>query len=290
MIFEVSHKTLYRYSSPVAQSHHLIHLAPRPHERQEINRHSIMVEPAPASRVDYTDGFGNPASILTIEQDHSELLIHSRSQIEVLPPPNAHLTGTASWSKLASSLGAGSGPHDLDVLQYTCASRYARPAPDVYGYALPSFAPGRPVLDAVMELMNRIYEDFTYDSGATDISTELSELLQTRRGVCQDFAHLAIACLRSFALPARYVSGYLLTQPPPGQPKLMGADASHAWISAWAPETGWVDFDPTNNLIPSDGHITIAYGRDYHDVSPIAGVLLGGGEHRVEVAVDVIPT
>ncbi len=287
MIFEVSHKTVYHYTAPVTQSHHLIHLAPRPVECQRVTRHTIIVDPAPATRTDFTDAFGNPASILTIEQDHAELLIHSRGQIEVTPPVKADLSATASWSKLAAALGAGPGPHDLDVLQYRCASRYTPLIPEASEYARQSFPPGRPVLQGVMDLTRRIYTDFTYDGAATDINTELSALLRLRRGVCQDFAHLAIAGLRSLGLPARYVSGYLLTHPPEGQTKLAGADASHAWISAWAPETGWVDFDPTNNIIPSGEHITIAYGRDYHDVSPISGVLLGGGEHRVDVTVDV---
>jgi transglutaminase-like putative cysteine protease len=289
MIFELSHKTVYRYSAPVAQSHHLVHLAPRPVERQKVARHTIIVEPAPASRMDFTDAFGNPATILTVEQDHAELLIHSRGQIEVVARGKPDLAASAPWETLAAGLGAGAGPHDLDLLQYVCASRYARPARDVYDYARESFPQGRSVLEGVMDLTNRIHASFKYDARATDVATSVTELLRIRRGVCQDFAHLAIAGLRSLGLPARYVSGYLLTHPPEGQPRLQGADASHAWISVWAPETGWVDFDPTNNLIPSEEHITIAYGRDYHDVSPIAGVLLGGGEHRVDVAVDVIP-
>ncbi|MDZ4790559.1 MAG: transglutaminase family protein [Hyphomicrobiales bacterium] len=289
MIFELSHKTVYRYTAPVAQSHHLIHLAPRPADRQTVSRHTIIVEPAPAARTDFVDAFGNPATILTIEQDHSELLIHSRGQIEVTARPKPDLTATVSWSQLAAELGPGPGPHDLDLLQYACSSRYARPARDAYDYARESFPQGRPVLEGAMDLTSRIYTDFKYDPKATDVATSVSELLRIRRGVCQDFAHLAISGLRSLGLPARYVSGYLLTHPPAGQPRLQGADASHAWISVWAPETGWVDFDPTNNLIPSDEHITIAYGRDYHDVSPIAGVLLGGGEHKMDVAVDVVP-
>lgn len=287
MIFEISHKTIYSYAATVAQSHHLIHLAPRPHPRQRIGRHTIIVEPAPASRTDYTDPFGNPSSILTIEQDHTEFLIHSRSQIEVIAPQPVRLSETSPWEHVAAALGQGAGPHDLDIVQYISASRYARLSSAVVAFAAPSFTPGRPVLDAVMDLTARIYDHFTYDGSATDLSTELPELLRIRRGVCQDFAHLAIACLRAHGLPARYVSGYLLTRPPEGQAKLIGADASHAWISAWAPETGWVDFDPTNNLIPKDEHITIAYGRDFYDVSPISGVLLGGGKHTVEVAVDV---
>ena len=156
-------------------------------------------------------------------------------------------------------------------------------------YARPSFPPDRPVLEAANDLTQRMYADFIFDSTATDISTPVSHVLRNRRGVCQDFAHVAITCLRALGLPARYVSGYLLTLPPPGMEKLQGADASHAWISVWAPEVGWVDFDPTNGVIPTDSHITVAYGRDYDDVSPVSGVLLGGRDQRMTVAVDVTP-
>lgn len=289
MNFEVSHKTIYSYAAPVAQSHHLIHLSPRPHERQRIGRHSLMIEPAPASRSDFTDAFGNPASILVIEQDHSELLIHSRSLIDVTAAPRPNVSATMPWPRLAEAFAAAAGPHDLEVVQYLCQSRYIKASKEFLDYARPSFPAGRPALEGVLELTARINTDFTYDNAATDVATELGHVLRIRRGVCQDFAHLEIACLRTLGLPARYVSGYMLTRPPAGRERLIGADASHAWISAWTPEMGWVDFDPTNNLIPSSEHITIAYGRDYHDVSPISGVLLGGGEHQVEVAVDITP-
>ncbi len=289
MIFDISHRTVYSYSATVAQSHHLIHLAPRDHPRQRVGRHTIIVEPAPASRTDFIDPFGNPASILTIEQDHTEFLIHSRSQIEVSPPEPFDAASTSPWESVAARLGQGPGPHDLDVVQYLSPSRYVRASAEIRDYAKPSFPGGRALLLGAIDLNARIHRDFSYDNTATDVSTELSEVLAMRRGVCQDFAHLFIACMRSLGLPARYVSGYLLTRPPEGQPKLIGADASHAWLSVWAPETGWVDVDPTNNLIPGEEHITIAYGRDFHDVSPISGVLLGGGDHKVEVAVDVTP-
>jgi transglutaminase-like putative cysteine protease len=178
---------------------------------------------------------------------------------------------------------------DLDVLQYRCASRLTTPNLEIEDYAAKSFRSGRPLLDAAIELNQRIFEDFIFDPAATDISTPISQVMRERRGVCQDFAHVMLAALRAMRIPARYVSGYILTHPPPGQPRLQGADASHAWISVWSPESGWTDLDPTNGLVVSDEHITIAYGRDYDDISPIGGVLLGGGDHTVSVGVDVVP-
>jgi transglutaminase-like putative cysteine protease len=178
----------------------------------------------------------------------------------------------------------------LDACSFTYDSRYVRRGADLAAYASPSFAPGRAIADAVRELTERIHRDFRYDAQATTLATPLSEVLERRHGVCQDFAHLAIGCLRSLGLPARYVSGYLRTRPPAGRARLIGADASHAWVSAYCGDSGWIDFDPTNNMIPSNDHITIAWGRDYDDVSPVKGVILGGGEHTMAIAVDVAET
>ena len=290
MNFEISHRTVYRYSAPVSQSHHLLHLSPRPHPRQTVERHMLLIDPAPASKTELMDDFGNPASIVTIEQDHTELVIHARSQVEVLEPERVDLRRTPSWNDVAAHLRANRGAETFEAVQYTCPSRHIRPSRDVYRYLKSSFPEGRLILEAVQDLTARIYREFKYQGGVTDIATPVEEVLRTRRGVCQDFAHLEIACLRTLGLAARYVSGYLLTKPPEGQPKLTGADASHAWISVWTPETGWVDFDPTNNIIPGVEHITLGFGRDFQDVSPVSGVLLGGGDHDVEVAVDVNPS
>jgi transglutaminase-like putative cysteine protease len=290
MIFEVSHKTVYHYTAPVAQAHHLVHLAPRPHERQRIIRHSLMVDPAPASRSDFIDYFGNPASTVAIESSHSELLIHSRSVIEVTAPGKIDLAASEPWNKVAASLAPTRKPYDIEVVQYLMPSHHTGVSEELIAFASPSFPPDRPILECAFELMNRIFTEFAYDDSATDVATTINEVIAIRRGVCQDFAHLLIGAMRAFCLPARYVSGYLLTHPPEGKPKLVGADASHAWVSVWAPGAGWVDFDPTNNIIPKDEHITIAYGRDFQDVSPVTGVLLGGGAHQVEVAVDVMPS
>ncbi len=287
MNFEISHRTIYRYSAPVSQSHHLLHLTPRSHSRQSVLRHSLIIDPAPASKTEFVDDFGNPSSIITIEQDHTKLEIHSRAQVAVEAPAGVEPSRTASWNDVAAQLRANLGAETFEAVQYTCPSRYIRATRDIYKFVRPSFADGRPLLEAAQDLTARIHRDFKYQSGATDAATSVEEVLRIRRGVCQDFAHLEIACLRTLGLAARYVSGYLLTYPPEGQPKLVGADASHAWISLWSPEFGWVDFDPTNNLIPREEHIAIAFGRDFQDVSPVSGVLLGGGEHDVEVAVDV---
>jgi len=289
MMLEVSHRTTYHYTAPVAQAHHLIHLAPRPHERQRIHKHTLLVQPAPASRRDFTDYFGNPASTVAIESSHSELLVHSRSVIDVMAPPRIELAASAPWDRIADELAPARRPYDIDVVQYLMPSPQITFPDELMDFARPSFTPSRPVLECARDLTDRIFSEFAYDDTATDVATTIDHALNIRRGVCQDFAHVLIAAMRAFRLPARYVSGYLLTHPPEGEEKLVGADASHAWVSVWAPESGWVDFDPTNNMIPRDEHVTIAYGRDFQDVSPITGVLLGGGSHKVDVAVDVTP-
>jgi transglutaminase-like putative cysteine protease len=287
MIFDVSHRTIYTYGKPVLQSEHLVYMTPRSGPRQTVHRHSLLIEPAPSANIALKDYFGNSSAILTMEDEHSELVIHARSTVEVrahdLPIPGL----STAWEQIAGKALSESGELDIGVLQFVSASRHTKIVREVIDYARPSFSPQRPLLEAALDLTQRIYRDFTFDSTATDISTPVSHVLQERRGVCQDFAHLAITCFRAFGLPARYVSGYLLTYPPPGMEKLKGADASHAWISVWAPEAGWVDFDPTNGVMPVDEHITVAHGRDYDDVSPISGVLLGGSGQEMAVAVDV---
>ncbi len=289
MIFEVSHKTHYSYSLPVVQSQHLIHLSPRRLARQIIRNHSVIVEPAPALRYDGVDAFGNPVLILDIEVPHKELVLHARTSVETLAVAAFQPAATLPWDRLDESFKRLDDGMPLDVIQYRCASRLTTASRDISAYAKQSFTPGRPVLEAAVDLSRRIFTDFKFDAAATDVSTPIEQVFRQRRGVCQDFAHLALTCLRAMRVPGRYVSGYILTRPPPGQKRLQGADASHAWISVWSPEAGWVDLDPTNGIIVADEHVTIAYGRDYDDVSPISGVLLGGGEHTVAVSVDVVP-
>lgn len=289
MKFEVNHKTVYHYTAPVALSHHLVHLTPRALPRQRTLRHDIAVDPHPAARSDFTDYFGNPATTVAIEQKHSRLLIHSRALVEVEVAEVVDFATSPSWESVAARLTPGLDEYDLEVVQYLPPSRHTAIGAEVLAFAASSFPEGRPVLQCASDLTARIFHGFAYDERATDVATTVTEVLQIRRGVCQDFAHLLIAAMRAYGLPARYVSGYLLTRPPVGTEKLVGADASHAWVSVWSPDVGWVDFDPTNNITPGNEHITVAYGRDFQDVSPVTGVLLGGGSHYVEVAVDVMP-
>jgi transglutaminase-like putative cysteine protease len=289
MKLEVSHSTTYSYRLPVAQSHHAVHLEPRPLPRQSVIHHSLLIDPAPVTRSVVIDDFGNPTLLLRIDEEHTEFGIHARSTVELVPPPQIDLDATCPWEHVQELARRPNLEFDADVLQFTCRSRQTPISRDLLAFVKPLFPAGRPVLVGAMELTRRIFNEFKFDPAATDISTPISRVLEMRRGVCQDFAHLSIAALRALGVPARYVSGYLLTRPPPGQSKLKGADASHAWLSVWAPETGWVDFDPTNGIMPSTEHVTVAYGRDYDDVCPISGILLGGADQRMTVAVDVEP-
>jgi transglutaminase-like putative cysteine protease len=289
MKFEVSHRTAYSYRALVAQSHHLIHLKPRSTASQAVLHHSLLIEPAPVSQTEITDVFGNSALLLRIEEQHAEFVVHARSTVTTHQPPHLVLDQGSAWETVARHATEAGKPVDIAVRQFVCRSRHAAFNHDIRQFGRDSFPPGRPVLVGAMHMTRRIFEEFAFDPKATDVSTPVARVLAIKRGVCQDFAHLAIAAMRSIGLPARYVSGYLMTRPPPGQVKLKGADASHAWLSVWSPEAGWVDFDPTNGIVPVGEHITLAYGRDYDDISPINGVLLGGGDQTMSVAVDVEP-
>jgi len=290
MNFEISHRTTYRYSEPVVHSQHIVHLAPCQTRHQHTHRHSLIIEPAPTTRYDGTDAFGNPVTTLEIELPHEDLVMHSRAIIDTLPAMSVEAAATTPWDRLDDVLYSGAKPIALDVVQFRCASLLTTASPDIADYASISFPAGRPIMEACCDLMRRVYSDFTFDATATDISTPITQVFDERRGVCQDFAHLTLACLRAMRVPSRYVSGYIVTHPPPGQPKLQGADASHAWVDVWSPEYGWQGLDPTNGIAAGEEHIIIANGREYNDVSPISGVLLGGGKHTVDVSVDVNPT
>ena len=289
MIYDVSHRTTFTYSQSVSISHHLLHLTPRVCARQICHRHSLLIEPPPALVREAVDYFGNPMTYLTVEESHRELSIVARSNVEVMAPVHYEPAATSSWDSIVTMLGESKTRENLDVYQFVFESPFTRTGGAVAEYAATSFPPGRPVLEGAMELMNRIYTDFKYEGGVTDIYTPVDDVLRDRQGVCQDFAHLFISALRRLGIPARYVSGYLMTIPPAGQPRLVGADASHAWLSVWVPEAGWVDLDPTNNCVPGDQHITVAWGRDYGDVSPINGMVQGGGAHVLKVSGDVAP-
>jgi transglutaminase-like putative cysteine protease len=289
MKLRICHRTVYRYGDPVSTSQHEARLAPRDDENQRVLGHEVVIDPVPGARHDRFDYFGNRALHFSIREPHRQLEVVATSVVELQPTAPFLLSATPRWENVRERVRADRRRDVLDAVAFTFDSPHVRASLALTEYATPSFARDRPVLEAVRDLTSRIRADFLYDTSATEIATPVAEVLRRRRGVCQDFAHLEIALLRSLGLPARYVSGYLLTQPPPGKPKLIGADASHAWISTFVPDYGWVDFDPTNDLIPAGEHVTVARGRDFADVTPIKGVILGGGKHEVTVGVDVAP-
>ncbi len=287
MKLKVVHKTTYYYGEAVTTSHHEARITPRDTHNQRLFSHELQVRPPPEARRRRFDYFGNRAVHFSLSEPHRELEVLAHSVVEVNPLRQPVLEASPPWERVRDRLCSDRKRDMLDAYAMALESEQVKRSAELSDYAVRSFGAERPVLEAVRDLVARIRTDFSYDPRATDVSTPLDEVLRLRRGVCQDFAHLAIGCLRSQGLAARYVSGYLLTLPPPGKPKLVGADASHAWFAAFVPELGWVDFDPTNDMLPSDEHITVAFGRDFSDVTPIRGVILGGGRHRLGVSVDV---
>ncbi|WNF47860.1 transglutaminase family protein [Pseudomonas sp. SG20056] len=290
--YQILHDTHYRYASPVSLAQQLAHLWPRACPWQRNHAQQLLVSPQPCQRQDALDVFGNPLTRLVFERPHDELKVSARLQVEVLARPALDLQASAPWEDACTALrysGQALLPGVLEATRFRFESPYVHLKQVFADYAADCFSPSRPLLAAVDGLMQKIFAEFSFDAAATQVATPLLQVLEERRGVCQDFAHLMLACLRSMGLSARYVSGYLLTQPPPGQPRLIGADASHAWVSVFCPQQGWVDFDPTNNIRPSLEHITLAWGRDFADVSPLRGVILGGGSHDPEVQVTVLP-
>jgi transglutaminase-like putative cysteine protease len=289
MIYHITHTTSYYYSNSVSLCHNLAHLTARDCPWQTCRRSELQFSTPPAVSLTRADYFGNRATFFTVQEPHRKLDITAINVVRVHPRPTTAPEETPPWEQVADSLRTRRDLETLANYQFAFDSHYVKRDPALADYSAPSFAPGRPLLVAVLDLTRRIHEEFDFDSGAgTTFETPLTELLEIRRGVCQDFSHLQIGCLRSLGLAARYVSGYLLTTPPPGRDRVVGADMSHAWVSVFCPGSGWIDVDPTNNLITQDQHITLAWGRDYDDVSPIKGVILGGGRHSVSVGVDVV--
>jgi len=290
LIYRISHSTRYLYSDIVEQCNSLAHLLPRNTFFQRCNSSIIYVDPIPVIGTDRTDYFGNPTFHFAVQAPHSVLEVRAESEVEILGQrQNLSLDFGASCNDVKAMLGNIEPEANLLAREFLLNSPIVHTTEQLADYARPCFAGERPFFSCVRDLTARIYDDFTYDPRFTEVATPLEAVFEHRRGVCQDFAHLAIGCLRSLGYPARYVSGYLETTPPPGTPRLEGADASHAWFSAYSPAEGWADFDPTNNLMAMEQHITTAWGRDYTDVTPLKGSVLGGGAgHSLEVAVDVV--
>lgn len=290
MKYEIRHVTTYRYFGVVSSAACMVRLQPRDFRGQTCRETQLTISPKPSELRPQTDFFGNLTLSFRLEAPHRELTVTARSVVEVARPAPPYPGLTPSWENIrvlaitARDLSAGSPAHFL------FETRLVTFHDPVSAYAAAAFVPGRPILEAAIALMNAIYRDFTYEADATDVSTPVAEAFDKRAGVCQDFAHIMISGLRGLGLPAAYVSGYIRTVPPPGQKKLEGADASHAWVSVWCgPEFGWIDLDPTNNILISDDHIIVARGRDYADVSPVDGVFVGSGTEDMVVKVDVNP-
>lgn len=292
--YQVTHRTTYDYVDAVPVCHNLVHLTPRSLPHQLIEKSELLVEPKSSHRSRRIDYFGNTVDYLQIEQPHRTLSITAKSTINILNRAAAQQTDNAppsdpAWETVAAQIAACREPQWYEAYQYIMPSPRIGPLAEAAKYAKPSFTPGRSVVDAATDLMRRIHQDFEFDSTASTVLTPTEEVFRNRRGVCQDFAHLQISCLRSMGLAARYVSGYLRTYPPPGKERLVGADASHAWVSLFVGPGRWIELDPTNNVVPASDHIVVAYGRDFSDVSPIDGVFIGGGDHKLTVSVDVAP-
>lgn len=289
MRFQVSHITHYDYDFNVTLSQQLLHLTPRSFTFQQCQSHALVIEPVPDERQQNQDYFGNITDYFAIQTPHQTLTVSSFTEVQLLPRPTLEIMQhSRTWESVRDEL-------KLEYVKNADAHAYLFPSPHITcsdalaDYARQSFTPGQQLIPAAFALTQRIFNEFEFDPTATDVGTPLSQVLANKRGVCQDFAHFMIGCLRSIGLACRYVSGYILTKPPEGQPKLIGSDASHAWVSLYSPVYGWVDFDPTNNCLVQHEHITVAWGRDFSDVSPMRGVVLGGGAHSLDVSVTVEP-
>ncbi len=289
MIYKILHRSTYKYRHPVSVGSHVACLQPRALPHRQSSRSELHIYPTPATRTERLDYFGNLLCFFTVQEPHKELVVEARSEVIVEEHPVPQPQEDLPWEEAAASRSGDRSPAGLVAYQFSFESPRIRIRPEFAAYALQSFTPQRPLTEALLDLTARIHKDFRFDSRVTNVRTPSEEVFRKRRGVCQDFAHVQIACLRSLNLSARYVSGYLRTYPDPGKPRLIGADASHAWVSAYRPGSGWLDLDPTNNLVPSTGHVTLAWGRDYSDVSPLHGLVSGGGGHTLKVGVDMEP-
>lgn len=287
--YHIDHRTVYRYNFEVAVSHHFGCMRPRDAANQRCHNFSLEINPDPEDLSERLDFFGNTVHQFSLQKMHKELELRTLSEVTVTPNECPMDSLTPTNNEVRKALADAVETRLIDVLQFTYPSPCIPDIDAIKEFAKPFFPEDANFLSCVKNLNERIYDKFEFDADATDVSTPVDEVLKIKRGVCQDFAHLMIACIRSMRLPARYVSGYILTQPPEGQERLEGADASHAWVSVFLPGYGWIDFDPTNNMICSDQHITVGYGRDYKDVSLLRGAMTGGGDHDIVIAVTVKP-
>jgi len=289
MIYKIIHRTTYKYIYPVSVGNHVACLKPRSFLHNQLVHNTLHIHPTPNTFTERVDYFGNLLCFFTVQEPHRELIVEAKS--EVLKNGNVVRNDTPSppWEESTAALANDPSPEGLDAYQFQFESPRIRIRPEFAAYALESFTHRRPMREALMDLTARIHRDFRFDPKVTTVRTLTEEVFKKRKGVCQDFAHVQIACLRSINIAARYVSGYLRTYPPSGKPRMVGADASHAWVSAYCRGLGWIDMDPTNDVSPSDGHVTLAWGRDYGDVSPLRGLILGGGGHSLKVEVDMEP-
>lgn len=289
MRYHVRHQTDYLYAERVMVSLNQICLSPRETVSQHVLEHRVDLLPSPPARVDWADCFGNRLIQFSFNEPHADLRVIAESDVEITAPARPPLKTGPSWESAVEAVRIHSGNEELDAMQFIFDSPFIRRSAEFRALAEPDFSPGAPLPAALAAFAARFQREFTYDAGATTLSTAVEEVLRKRHGVCQDFTQVMIASLRSLGLAARYVSGYLRTLPPPGKPRLVGADASHCWVSVYTPGWGWIDVDPTNGCLVTDQHITVAWGRDYGDVTPVKGVILGGGAQSVQVAVDVVP-
>ena len=292
--YHITHETRYEYAAAVSLSQQHLHLSPGSNQFQRCDSHRIDIVPAPSETVFANDYFGNRTQYVAIAHSHDSLVITAQSTVSLRSRPTIELLNQSiPWEQARDQFALitdrSGKPEGLEPLKYLFESPHVQLSDDLAAYAMQSFAPNALVLSAAYDLMQRIYNEFTFDAEATDISTPLATLMKIKRGVCQDFAHLMIGCLRSIGLSCRYVSGYILTHPAPGKPRLVGADASHAWVSVYCPSIGWVDFDPTNRCMVNLEHVTLGWGRDFSDVSLSRGVMRGSGEQELKVSVTMMP-
>ena len=287
MRYRVEHTTRYTYGTPVELGTHMAHLRPRPLPFQTVLSERLSVTPAAARRRDGHDYFGNRVIWMFLDRPHADFSVVAESLVDVAFPSPPPADATPAWEEIARSTRE---TRHWQAAEFQYGTALAPVSVETKAYAAASFVADRPVLAAVLDLNRRIYTEFRFKAGVTTISTPVRQVMQRREGVCQDFTHVMISALRGFGIPARYASGYIRTRPPPGQVKRQGADQSHAWVSAWlGAEHGWIDVDPTNGIVVKDEHVLLGWGRDFHDLSPLRGVILGGGSHTVTVSVDLDP-